>query len=1347
MWRWFVSSGFYFLFFIFFYQHCYGSTFSHHGLHTLKGSSLCRLVSFSATPDWGSSIFPKNISEVIKRLGDLQDPRYLNFGEKSKRFNSLSESRRRLKSSQPSDLACLPPPNSKVLQIFQNARSEARMADVHGRTYLTDFEYDILCRKEAQLESLILPTDLPCDNKYLEIYTSDEISYFLKKIRKELNPERIVLNCTALPKGVRMALNYKNGVFRYAFAQICDNKIDVTNFVRSLKDVPHLISEQRNVQITGHLCLDPKHLKKINFTRLSSGKKVWVNTRAALIDILRRSSESNRDLDLKINFYSDEYYLILKDTSKLEFGIESSDDEFLFEEERKKEESVLFKRRNHSFMYQELLKNRFHVIPTRFISHLEVQPSKNSALFLEKSLVELSQQVFPFELEGILIRLKDDEEAALLRLAGAIFKKEPSIQTTDINNISFKVLANGLIQTAVSVNPLKFRERKINKFILGNKYEYENLNIRQGDSIVVITNSNDEQIIHKSLQNSKLPANEFPTLCPRCGTSLTQIDVEGNKVECCPTHFTCTSGSLSELLRFTSPQAFNIPSVTPLVIEELLHRYLISTPVDLFLLTLEDHRSLTNIDLAQFSKILDEIHRAKKVPFERFLYALNLPSITFLMAEEIAYAVGSLDHLMNKQALSSKHFRYADEAALKELTGFLKNPLKRAEVHKMLSAGVVVSEVDPSLSDLCFRDINLYTHENYKEIIMRIKEANTKNHLTDFSYDLLSKVAEKIEKKNSEWKLSRSIERPHRKLVQWKDQQGLIKKTYSTVELKQFCSEFDSGFCVEPKVNGIACTLQYKDGKLQRGLTKHSPTSSYDITAYVMSLPQIPKILETSYTMSIRGELFINEKSFKTINSERARSGKKTYIDSLGALVGTLHRHERDPLVFDTVRFVAYHAAFTDSKLRFPKADNIENFRIFKEDNKLDGGIDNFHMFFETASEALQYATDMEARQRDFGTSIDGMVIKPQNNDGRKEQKNCSFAFKFRTQNLQTKVIGAKFSVGKDGKIFTILALEPVKFENGRTVSQVSITDPSLTFYQGDKVSVAYRGGVVPVLQEILTEKRPKSAQIVNAPTTCPSCSGSLTRKDGGHLFCTNKVCSKPYKMRKLMEFARNLNLQGIEAVQPLIESGKIQDKGDFFKLIPEDIYDQNGISSQASQAFLISIQELKHIKLSVFLKELGVSRIREKDLHKLSNVVSSVSDLKRLKKEDFHKLGLHNKTIFYLNNLIYKNKNLCDALSAAGVTFTKSQVGAFQKEQHEFFKKQNDVYGMLESLEKAIQEQRASGRKLLNFLEFVFDSDKQEASYRAMSMAKWHENKDQKLLDVLGKYRADLEKIIIKNS
>jgi DNA ligase (NAD+) len=348
------------------------------------------------------------------------------------------------------------------------------------------------------------------------------------------------------------------------------------------------------------------------------------------------------------------------------------------------------------------------------------------------------------------------------------------------------------------------------------------------------------------------------------------------------------------------------------------------------------------------------------------------------------------------------------------------------------------------------------------------------NSFFDYSFASLNCCSFRWEQRNHFSKFPKAYD-SNKKVVLWKDPLN-FKKTYSSEDIKVFVQRIKkSGIIIEPKVDGFACLLYYKNGKLNGAQTKHEKLNP-NIINCVNRLNCVPKKLKKNFSGLIRGELFVSHRAFSIINKRRIKYDFKIYKNALSVLLSSLMSKTGDTFIDNNIQFFGYYMQYLKSKpyeqsqidthdhlkkLGF-KCDLPEKFRIFKDTKK-----------------ALKYIKDVKSRRSCCSAQIDGMVIKILEPDSYKNSSleklypSLAYGFKFKPRIQSAKVINITPVIFNGVQLGVVAHVEPTKFSNGKTLRKLYIRNrkAALLLREKDIVAVHFLGNV-PVLQKILRNKK-----------------------------------------------------------------------------------------------------------------------------------------------------------------------------------------------------------------------------------------------------------------------------------
>lgn len=1166
---------------------------------------------------------------------------------RSNAFTQILSNEKETGQPDPTDLGFIPKKTDQA--TLEKCLNMIRMhAELYqkGMPRITDFEYDLLKRK---VHRLMNDPKKICTDEVLEAYSIPDLAYFFLSVQKKLGKQEQKFLFLPAIKGIYFHVKYQNGFLQEAFtSDFGEKRIDLTDLIRTMPGIPKFISTSGLTTVSGSLFIDTRDLHSLNIERRNAGQKCWTDTRSAIAHALLHAEEPNKALELKLKCYFDNVVCSENNSNQIN---------------------------TLSDVFKYLSNKHFPIIPRQYVEKG----------YLEKTLpIALTLVKLPFESPGIMIRVDDLKDREHTSPKDCLFKFMPQFRETKVDRIEFKGLSSGTVVAVVHVQPVQIAGKTVNNFLINNAKEFELLNIRRNGTITVYSFPNMQPRILKSDGKGSSDVIEFPSHCPKCSSTLTKINIDGEIASCCSTHLSCASNNVKDMAHFASICGLNIPSLSNNVILELMNKFVISSVSDIFSLSIADYDLLENIPFNVFERLLLEIKAAQNTTLERFIYALNIPSVTYLMAEELAYASGTIKRLSKMSTEELLALNSIDKEAAKNIVSFFSDRKRLNEIAKLLDNGVTIAQPNQEIMELCYKELPLYNIDEYKKIVEKIQYCNSHYAVTDFEFDLLNKAAQKIENLHPEWTLSRLPRQAKRELVSWTDPLFSMQKTYSQAQLQSFFKKTKThGIIVEPKVNGVACALQYQNGVLVRALNKHDAKQAHDITDYVENIPNIPKKLAESFSGEIRGELFISDQDFKKLNLERKRSGLEVYIDSLSVLTGSLKKKEKNLQVYEGIQFFGYHLTLVsdhsddgvnDDDYQF---SNIKSRTALHEYIKKLGFVYDFGApisVFDDTDAAIKYAVDVESRRHEFSTDIDGMVLKTSDLT---EENVVQYAYKFKSETRSSRIASVQFGVTKGGLLSVVANIKPVKFPNGRVVSRLYLGSPKAVseLCEGDEITVNYSGGTTPVLGSIMKEKRKPNMVGIKIPENCPGCHKSLYQQKCGTMQCKNPRCIGPDSSSSLLRFAEILHIGRADVIKKLIEFGIVSKISDFYKILPEEIYDGKILSDEATQEFFASVEKSKNASIEELLVALNIRKVGKQSAGQIAQTASSFQDLSKMTVEDLCAKGIQLTLAKDVVDYFTKNSNEIEQLIQFGEFNPKNQDG--KKETN---KKSLDLIKMFET-------------------------------------------------------------------
>ena len=426
-------------------------------------------------------------------------------------------------------------------------------------------------------------------------------------------------------------------------------------------------------------------------------------------------------------------------------------------------------------------------------------------------------------------------------------------------------------------------------------------------------------------------------------------------------------------------------------------------------------------------------------------------------------------------------------------------------------------------------------------------------------------------------------------------------------------------YACEPKLDGVAVSLLYRDGLLVRGATRGDGTVGEDITANVRTINSIPLKLvgdNIPSLLEVRGEIYLPRAGFESLNAKAIAAGEKTFVNPRNAAAGSLRQLDSKITASRPLEICAYSVGQfvaetrPDSHLSMLQALASWGFKI------------NEHMQVVTGIAACENYYQTLAERRDgLAYDIDGIVYKV--NDLRLQERlgfvakapRWAVARKFPAQEEMTKLLDVEFQVGRTGAVTPVARLEPV-FVGGVTVSNATLHNGDeiqrLGICIGDTVIIRRAGDVIPPIAKVVLEKRPADARPIVFPERCPVCESAVVRAEGeavarcsGGLFCRAQIkqAIKHFASRKAMD----IDGLGDKLVDLLVDRGVIFSVADLYDLKAEQLEGLERLAEKSAANLVAAIDASKETSLAKFFYSLGIREVGETTGQTLANNFGSL--------------------------------------------------------------------------------------------------------------------------------------------
>ncbi len=436
-------------------------------------------------------------------------------------------------------------------------------------------------------------------------------------------------------------------------------------------------------------------------------------------------------------------------------------------------------------------------------------------------------------------------------------------------------------------------------------------------------------------------------------------------------------------------------------------------------------------------------------------------------------------------------------------------------------------------------------------------------------------------------------------------------------------------YSAEPKLDGLAISLRYEQGRLVQGATRGDGHRGEDVTANVRTIGAIPLRLRGQRwpgILEVRGEIFMPKKGFEALNERARKKGEKTFANPRNAAAGSLR--QLDPRITAT-RPLSFYAYGWGELSADELGDSYSIVMAVLRDYGLP--VSPELKVVRGLQGCLEYFAAMSNKRDALDYEIDGVVFKV---DDLAQQERLGFvsraprwaiARKFPAQEALTVVKDVEFQVGRTGAVTPVARLEPVEV-GGVTVSNATLHNMDEVRRKdvriGDTVYVRRAGDVIPEIVRVLAERRPPDAKKVLLPKHCPVCGSDVIKPEGEAVArCTGGLYCPAQRKEALKHFAsrRAMDIEGLgdKLVEQLVERELVHDPADLYHLTREQLMGLERMGEKSAQNVLHALERSKETTLARFLYALGIREVGEATSQILARQFRSLEALEQASEEE----------------------------------------------------------------------------------------------------------------------------------
>ncbi|WP_418948201.1 NAD-dependent DNA ligase LigA [Phascolarctobacterium succinatutens] len=531
-----------------------------------------------------------------------------------------------------------------------------------------------------------------------------------------------------------------------------------------------------------------------------------------------------------------------------------------------------------------------------------------------------------------------------------------------------------------------------------------------------------------------------------------------------------------------------------------------------------------------------------------------------------------------------------------------------------------------------------------------------------------------------------------------------LGNVFSAEELRAFDERVQGGlpagskveYVMEPKIDGLACSLIYENGKLVRAATRGDGVVGENVTANVRTIRSIPLTLKVPEgeavpeLLDVRGEVYMPRQAFMRLNEQRAERGESEFANPRNAAAGSLRQLDPQVTASRSLSFFAYYLVGEGAQPKHSESLALLARYGFKASEN--------YKVVENIDEAIKYIGDFNELRQGLAYDTDGAVIKV--NDVYQQRilgatgkdPRWATAYKYPPEQAETTLEDIDWRVGRTGVLTPTAVLTPVKL-SGSVISRATLHNEDFIRAKdiriGDRVVINKAGEIIPEVLRVVAEKRTGDEKEVEIPSLCPECGWHVERQgEEAAIRCTNPHC--PALGREgLIHFvsrdAMNIDGCGPSVINALLDAGLVRDAADLYSLRKEDLLKLERMGEKSADNLLAALSESKKNELDKLLFALGIRHVGAKVARILATEFGSMEKLQQAQPEELAQIRdigdkIAESAVTWLN--VPANIDLVERLAAAGLTMTFTPPAS--QEDNPFFGKTLVFTGTMPTLGRA---------------------------------------------------------------
>lgn len=431
-------------------------------------------------------------------------------------------------------------------------------------------------------------------------------------------------------------------------------------------------------------------------------------------------------------------------------------------------------------------------------------------------------------------------------------------------------------------------------------------------------------------------------------------------------------------------------------------------------------------------------------------------------------------------------------------------------------------------------------------------------------------------------------------------------------------------YMCELKIDGLAISLRYLEGRFVRGATRGDGVTGEDITQNLRTVKAIPLRLRDPFTFEVRGECYMPKASFLKLNEERDEKGLEVFANPRNAAAGSLRQLDSNVTASRNLSVFLYSAANFEELNVHSQAELLERL------SEIGLRTNQERRLFDSIEDVWSFVEEVANKRKDLPYDIDGVVIKV--NDFATQEElgytvkapRWAIAYKFQPEEAETVVREIEWTVGRTGVVTPTAVMDPV-FVAGSTVQRASLHNVDLLKEKdvrlGDTVLIHKAGDIIPEIERVVLEKRPAESEPYPIPETCPACGSHLAHlEEEVALRCLNPKCPAQIKEGLIHFVSRDaMNIIGIgtRVASQMYEKGLVQDPADLYTLTKEQLLTLEKVKEKSAQNMLDAIHSSRENSLERLVFGLGIRHVGSKAARLLAQEFETIDGIMLASKDE----------------------------------------------------------------------------------------------------------------------------------